>query len=223
MRLGRVHGGDAAIDRDVQMRPLALQPAHQIVIQRRHVAVLLGRQPLQPGLARMDDEDLDPDGGAGVHRGEQADGRVLIVHPDAAFDARGQADGPLDRRHTVGHQLGLAHQTGAEPTRLHPVRRAADVQIDLVIAERLADLGGLGQLRGIRPAQLQGHRMLQRIEPQQPLAIPVQHRRRRHHLGVKQRPARQRSVERPAMPIGPVHHRGDGQRAGGVQGHRVAA
>ena len=117
------------------MRPLALQPTHQTIIQRRHVAVLLGRQTFQPGLARMDDEDLDPHGGAGVHRGEQADRGVLVVHSDAAFDGGGHGDGLADRRHAVGDQFGLAHQTGAEPAGLNAVGRTADVQIDLVITE----------------------------------------------------------------------------------------
>ena len=44
------------------------------------------------------------------------------------------------------------------------------------------ELGRLGA------AELQRHGMLARIEAQQPLAIAVQHRVRRHHLGVEQRP-----------------------------------
>ena len=183
--LGLIQIGDPAVDRNVQLGPLALQPPHQSIVQGRHVAVLLGRQALEPGLARMDDEDLDPDGGAGVHRGEQADLRVLVVDPDPAFDRGGHGHGLPDRRHTVGDQRRLAHQTGAEPARLNPVRGTADVQIDLVIAVGFTDPGRLGQLFRIGPAQLQGDRMFDRVKPQQMIPIPMQHRRRRHHLRIE--------------------------------------
>ena len=39
-----------------------------------------------------------------------------------------------------------------------------------------------------------------------------------HHLGVQQRAPRQVTVEHPAMPVGPVHHRGDAEAVGQV-GH----
>ncbi|MNN33726.1 hypothetical protein D3C81_1474950 [compost metagenome] len=211
MRLGLIQIGDAAVDADGQMRPLALQTPHQIVIQRRHVAVFLGRQAFQPGLARMDDKAGDPDRRRGVDRGEQADLGVLIVHADAAFDRGGDADRALDRRHAVGHQFRLAHQAGAELARLHPIRGAADVQVDLVIAIGLADPRRLCQLRRVRPAQLQGDRMLDRVEAQQPLAVAMDHRRGCDHLGIEKRPAAQGAVKRPAVAVGPVHHGGDRQ------------
>jgi hypothetical protein len=84
----------------------------------------------------------------------------------------GTGDRFLDGGHAVGDQFGLAHQTGAEPARLHPVGRAADVQIDLVIAEGLADPRRLGQLGRVGPAQLQGDRMFDGVEAQQPLRSP---------------------------------------------------
>ncbi|MNJ31077.1 hypothetical protein D3C77_256990 [compost metagenome] len=211
MRLGLVQIADPAVDADGQMRPLALQTPHQGVVQRRHVAVLLGRQPLQPGLARMDDEVVDAHGGRGVDRGEQAFLRVLIVDADAAFDRGGHADRRLDRRHAVGHQLRLAHQAGAELARLHPIRRAAHVQVDLVIAIGLADPRRLGQLGRVRAAQLQRHRMLDRVEAQQAVAVAVDDRRGRDHLRIEQRPRAQRAVKRSTVAVGPVHHRRHGQ------------
>ena len=114
----------------------------------------------------MDDEDLDPDSGAGVHGLEQGILRVLIVDADAAFDGGGDRDSLADGGHAVGDQVRLAHQAGAEASRLDPVGWAADVEIDLVIAERFADPRGLGQLGRIGAAQLQGDRMLDRVEAQ---------------------------------------------------------
>ncbi|MNQ60869.1 hypothetical protein D3C85_751690 [compost metagenome] len=219
MGLSLIQIADAAVDADGQMRPLALQTPHQIIVQRRHVAVFLGRQALQPGLARMDDEVGDPDRRRGVHRGEQADFGVLIINADAAFDGGGDADRALDGRHAVGHEFRLAHQTGAELARLHPIRGAADVQVDLVIAVRFADSRRLGQLRRVRPTQLQRHRMLDRVKAQQPLAVAVDHSRRRHHLGIEQRPTAQRTVKRPTVAVGPVHHGRHGQSMSLVYRH----
>ena len=45
-----------AVKVDRQVRLLRLQPLHQGIVERRNVPVLLRRQPLQPGLARMDDK-----------------------------------------------------------------------------------------------------------------------------------------------------------------------
>ena len=50
---GRFRGvGDAAVDDDLQLRPLALELVGPVVAQRRHFAVFLRRQALQPGIAR---------------------------------------------------------------------------------------------------------------------------------------------------------------------------
>ena len=65
---------------------------------------------------------------------------------------------------------GRPHQAGAERARLHAVGRAADIEVDLVIAEIFADAGRLGELLRIGAAELQRHRMLRRIEAEQPLA-----------------------------------------------------
>ena len=59
----------------------------------------------------------------------------------------------------------------------------------------------------IGAAELQRHRMLGRIEADQPRAVAVNHRAGRHHLGVDQRAAREQPMEEPAVPIGPFHHR----------------
>src|SRR5262249_10063149 len=50
---------------------------------------------------------------------------------------------------------------------------------------------------------------LGRIEAEETLAIAVPHGAGRYHFGVKEAPPRQQTVKEPAMPVGPVHHRGD--------------
>ena len=69
----------------------------------------------------------------------------------------------------VGDQRRLRHQAGAEAAVLHPVRRTADIEIDFVVAEILADLRRRREIARIRAAELQRHRMLAGIETEQPL------------------------------------------------------
>src|SRR5690606_38873670 len=52
--------------------------------------------------------------------------------------------------------------------------------------------------------------MFRRIKPEQPLPVPMQNRSGRDHLGIKKCTARDEAQEKPIMPIGPVHHGGDG-------------
>ena len=186
-----IEAGEAAVEHNAQMRPLRLQPPHEGIVEGRNVPVLLRRQARQPGLARMHDEDRDARGGAGVHQREQALFRVLIVDADAALDRDRDLHRRAHRRHTLGHQLGLAHQAGAEAARLHPVRRAADIQIDLVIAEAFADPRRLGELPRLRTAELQRDGVLDGVKAKEILSVAVQHRRGRHHLRIEQGALRQ--------------------------------
>ena len=55
--------------------------------------------------------------------------------------------------------------------------------------------------------------MLVRIVRQQPRARAVQHRAGGDHLGVDQGAAREQAMEEPAVPVGPLHHRGDAELA----------
>ncbi len=70
MRLGLVQRADSAIDGDDQLRMGPLQLVDQRVVEGRDVTVFLGRQALQPGLARMDDKGRNPRRGAGLDQGE---------------------------------------------------------------------------------------------------------------------------------------------------------
>ena len=57
---------------------------------------------------------------------------------------------------------GSDHQAGAEAALLHAVGRTADIEIDLVIAEILADARASAERGRIAAAELQRHRMLER-------------------------------------------------------------
>src|SRR2546429_1784878 len=54
MRHRLLDARDAAVDRDMQIGPGALEPIDAIVIERRNLAVLARRKPVEPGLARID-------------------------------------------------------------------------------------------------------------------------------------------------------------------------
>ena len=129
-----------------------LQADHAIVVERRNLPVLARRQSLEPGLAGVHDE------GAAAGVGDAADEPVevglgiLVVDADPALHRDRHANPRLHGSDTVRHQSRLRHQAGAEPAFLHPIRRAADIEIDLVIAEALADRGSLGEPRRIGPA-----------------------------------------------------------------------
>ncbi len=71
---------------------------------------------------------------------------VLGVDADPGLDRDRQADGMAHRPHAGGDQLGLGHQAGAEAGALDPVRGAADVEVDLVVAGRLAERRGAREL-----------------------------------------------------------------------------
>ena len=94
-----------------------------------------------------------------------------------------------------------------------PACTRSDVQVDLVITPVGTDARGGGERLRLAATQLQRHRMLAGVEAQQPLAVAVQHRLRVHHLGVEQCAGRQDAVERAAVPVGPVHHRSNGECA----------
>ncbi len=75
--------------------------------------------------------------------------RILLVDADAALHRDRDRDRGLHRGDAIADQRGLRHQAGAEAALLHAVGRAADVEIDLAIAELLADARASRERRGI--------------------------------------------------------------------------
>ena len=135
--------------------------------------------------------------------------------PMPALHRHRHRPGRLDhRRGAVGDERRGPHQRRAEAARLHPVGRAADVEVDLVEPHLPPDRRRRRQLRRHRPAELQRQRPLLGMEGEQPLPVAAQHGAGGDHLGIEQRPPREAPVEEAAVPVGPVHHRGDGQADG---------
>ena len=139
LRLRLLEAGDAAIEHDFEIRMRRLEPVHDGIIERRHLAIFARRQSFQPGLARVHDQRV------GARRLDRLGERkqrllgILLVDADAAFHRHRNFDRGFHGGDAIGDQRRLRHQAGAEAALLHPVGRTADIEIDLVVAEILAD------------------------------------------------------------------------------------
>ena len=78
--------------------------------------------------------------------------------------------------HAFRDQRGLAHETGAEAPALHAIARTTAVEVDLVVAELLADARRLRELARIAAAELQRHGMLAASNASSRVALPAHDR-----------------------------------------------
>ena len=69
---------------------------------------------------------------------------------------------------------------------------------------------GFSELARVAAAQLQRHGTLARIVTQQPQGLAAHDGGRDDHFRVQQRVRRVQEVQKTAMPVGPIHHGGDG-------------
>ena len=200
---------DTAIDADEFRRVLLLQTVDTVIFERRDVAIFFRRQTLQPSLAGMHPQGV---GACGPYRVGQSIERhlgILLVDADAALHRHRNPNLLLHRDDACADEIRRAHQAGAKRSGLHAVGRAADIEVDLVVAERLADAGGRGKLGRVRAAQLKRNRVLRGVKAEEALAIAMNDRVCHHHFRVKQRVARQLPMQEPAMSIRPIHHWSD--------------
>ena len=209
-----VHQLQAAIDTDMQGRVRLLEAVHAAVVQRRHIAVLLRRQALQPRLARMHAEGVAAGIGHGGDEALEIGVLILIIDPDAALHRHRNLHLRLHRRHALGHQLRMAHQTGTDHVVLHAIARAADIQVHLVIAPALGDRRTLGQRLRVTATQLQRQRMLRLVVTEEALAVRIEQQcPGGHHLRVQQRTTAQHAREGAVVTGRPFHHRRNGKGA----------
>src|SRR5438874_3497464 len=130
--------GNAAVDDDLALREVALEPINVVILERRDLAVLLGREALQHGVARVHDVRAAT---RLRHRADEVTHEAIVldlVDADAVLHRHRHWHGLADRPHAARDELGLRHQARAEGDALHALARAADVEIDLVIAVTLA-------------------------------------------------------------------------------------
>ena len=205
---------EPAIQFEVQRRKLRGEAMHDLVSKRRHFAVLLRAQPIEPGVARVHDEALATR--PGELRDEVGDEpeRFASIDADAVLDGHWQVDRILHRAHAPRNQCRACHQAGAERTLADPIARAAAVEVDLAIPVSHCDPCGVGQFSRIAPPQLQHRAFTFVAQREQRIPIAVQDRLAGDHLRIQPGTRAQRTMKAAAMAIGPVHHRGNRQAPG---------
>ncbi len=190
-----------------------LQLRRDLVAQRRHLAVFLGREPFEDGDPRMHGEAPAP--GLAHLADEIAEFGIAVapVDTDAVLHRHRYLHRIQHRLHAVRHQRRMPHQAGADHVVLDPVAGATDVEVDLVVAGLFRQPRAGRQFRRHAAAQLQRQRVLAFVVAEEALAIAVQQRAGSDHLGVEQGVTGQLAQEEAAVAIGPVHHRRNGKAA----------
>src|SRR5216683_1341497 len=207
MFLDLLPGGDAAVDHDSELRKVLLQPIDVLVFERRNLAVLFRREALEDGIARVDDE------GPAARRGDRGDEvpeKGIILDPvdaGSVLHRDRNADFPPDSRNALRDQRRFRHQAGTEGAFLHPLARAADVEVDFIVAVVRAELRAAGEILRVAAAELQAERMLRGIESEMLLDVAVDQRAARDHLGIEPGARADLPEEVPAVAVGEIHHR----------------
>ena len=203
----------AAVKDDFDVRKGLLDGIGALIDQRRDIPVFLGGEAGKDRLAGMDGQAGAAGGFHAAHKPVKEIIVILVIDADTGFHRHRYADRRLHGFDTARHQLRLGHQNRADLALLNPVGWAAHIQIDLVIAVVSGDAAGLGQLLWVAATQLQGHGVLFVVETQETVTIAVQNGLGYHHFGVQQRMPGDQAGQKPVVPCGPVHHRGDAQAA----------
>src|ERR1041384_4000616 len=175
--------GDTAVDDDFELGKIALQLMHVVILERRHLAVLLGRETPQHGIARMHDERA----ATGLRHGaDEVAHEAIVAHlvdADAVLHRHRQRHRIADRPHAARDELGLRHQAGAEGAAVPARARAADVEVDLVVAVARAEARAMEQLFRLAATELQRDRMFLDAERKVAIDIAVDEGAGRDHLG----------------------------------------
>src|SRR5690606_17733872 len=83
--------------------------------------------------------------------------------------------------------------------------------VDFGIASGMSQARRRSELGRIGATQLQGHGLLDRIETEMPSGIAMGDGSAGDHFGEQQGLTRQQAMEETAMPVRPVHHRGNAE------------
>ena len=140
-----------------------LEPIDAIIIERRDLAIFPRREALQPGLARMHDQRIDA---RRFHRAASASrapaSGSCSSMPMRHFTVTGNPRPPPSWRRRSRRRAPAPpsdRRRSGPPAR---GRRAADIEVDLVVAEILGDARAFRERARIAAAKLQRHRMLGR-------------------------------------------------------------
>ena len=205
----------AAVHDERERREIRAQLPHDVVLQRRNLAILFRAQAIQHRLARVHDEHRSspPLRPTSTKRTRNSYASVAVCGigsmPMRHFTVTGTCTAARIAPTHSATSDGSRHQARAEPAALHAIARAAAIQIDLVVAELLTDARRARQLLRIAAAELQRHRMLGRMEFEQARSIAADDRGRGDHFRVEQCARAQQPQEIAAMPVRVIHHWSD--------------
>ncbi len=131
---------------------------------------------------------------------------VAPIDPDTMLHRHRNRHRIPHRLHAIRHQCRVRHQDRADHIVLHPITRAADVQVHFIVTGSLSHTRTGGQVGRNTAAQLQREWVLGFVVTQEALVVAVQDRAGGDHLGVEQGVLGEQAQEEPAVAVGPVHH-----------------
>ncbi len=198
---------DAAVDLDGQVGEFAFETVHFMIAQWWFSTILFGGKSLEPGFAGVDAKPVGASTSDNVDESRHVLVGVHVVNANAMFNRNRNRHRGFHGRNGFGDNLGRGHEAGTKTALLHPARRTADIEIDLVVAPLLANAGAFGKLGRIVAAQLQGNGMLNVGKVEVALPVAEQDGARGNHFAVQQRAAGDVSHQEAKMTIRSVHHR----------------
>jgi hypothetical protein len=92
---------------------------------------------------------------------------------------------------------------------LDPVTGTAHIQVDFGIPCLFSQFAASDEFLRVTAAQLQGQWQFRCIELQQAMGIPMQQGAGAYHLAIEQGTLAEQAQEIAAVPVSPVHHRGN--------------
>ena len=153
--------GKATIDHEVQVREELLKAEYPWVLQWWNVSVLLWIEPLQMGLACMNDELFAATLCANnTNKVLDILPLIQIVNSEAALDRHWDAHLALHLCNDLSNQLCIFHKDCTKGSLLDFVGRTSAVDIDFIVTELLRHFGGLAHYDWIVAANLTNHRVL---------------------------------------------------------------
>ena len=158
----------------------------------------------------MDDEAGAAGRPDGLYKPGQKVVAVLIVYADPGLDRDRQPDGGPDPGHTLGHPFGICHEAGPKAAALRAPARAADIQVDLIIALGLGEASAARERGRLGPAELYGQRVFDRVVFQQPAPFAPEQGAGGDHFRVEQGMPAEEPHEIAKVPVGMGQHRRDG-------------
>ena len=166
-------GDDTAVDTNSQLRKITLQTVHQFVAQRRHLPVLLWREALEPGIARMHDKGMAACLADSTDKVTHKFVAFILVNANAVLHGNRHAHHIHHGLHTVCHQTRLSHQTSTKRAALHTLTWATAIEVDFNVAPLLTESRAVGEVGRLAAPQLQRHRVFFGIKTQVSLHVAV--------------------------------------------------